>query len=132
MDVYGVDVIVGPVCCQAAAVASMLAHRRGVPVISWGCSAEYLSDKVCAMIYTVLYCRRLQRLLLSVGLLWCMVQGDEGGGLGIIFGGGGGLLVIDMDYRSRAADNVSISLFYIFKDSASSGVTICHLFRPFV
>ncbi|CAN0551938.1 unnamed protein product, partial [Laminaria digitata] len=41
-----VDLIVGPACCSAAATASVLAARRGVPVISWACSADFLSDKV--------------------------------------------------------------------------------------
>lgn len=38
-------IILGPSCCSAAAVASALARRRGVPVISWACSADYLLDK---------------------------------------------------------------------------------------
>lgn len=46
LNTYGVDIIVGPACCSAAARASLLAERRGVPVISWACSADFLSDKV--------------------------------------------------------------------------------------
>lgn len=50
--------IVGPACCAAAARASLLAERRGVPLISWACSADYLSDKVrsCWMVALVFFC----------------------------------------------------------------------------
>ncbi|CAB1101135.1 unnamed protein product [Ectocarpus sp. CCAP 1310/34] len=46
LDTYGVDLIVGPACCSSAAAASALAARRGVPVVSWACSAAHLSDKL--------------------------------------------------------------------------------------
>ncbi|CAN0390407.1 unnamed protein product, partial [Hapterophycus canaliculatus] len=45
LDVHGVDLLVGPTCCSAATSASVLAARRGVPLVSWGCSASHLSDK---------------------------------------------------------------------------------------
>ncbi|CAM9285282.1 unnamed protein product [Ectocarpus sp. 13 AM-2016] len=46
LDTYGVDLIVGPACCSSAAAASALAARRGVPIVSWACSAAHLSDKL--------------------------------------------------------------------------------------
>lgn len=46
LDEYGVDLLIGPACCAAAARASVLAEARGVPLVSWACSANYLSDKV--------------------------------------------------------------------------------------
>lgn len=47
------DFIVGPACCSSAAVAGVLAGGRGVPVISWACSAQFLSDKVRYSVFVI-------------------------------------------------------------------------------
>lgn len=56
LDTYGVDLIVGPACCSSAAAASALAARKGVPVVSWACSAAHLSDKVYTDVDTACTC----------------------------------------------------------------------------
>ena len=54
VDTYGVDVIVGPACCSSATAASLVAARKGIPLISWACSAEHLSDKVRGLLHVVM------------------------------------------------------------------------------